>query len=191
MDRGSRGDLIARLRRLQQARMRMQENPPDLDESVGRERRRNPVSCDEGEIPVRRRAYKRRDGTRVRATEYCAPDRGKPGRGKKLFTIKRRGDLGGPGYLDKKDKERQKLLDKSVKKYGYRSTLGKIHALEILGKNTYTKKQLQKLKKDRTYLRKKYGGPGSFGPRKNPEVAVYDEPSDDALVQRILSMFDR
>ena len=153
-----------------------------------REREKNrgkPPSCPPGEIPVHRRGYTRSDGTRVRPTNYCMKDRGAEGKTKDPpFKIKRKGDLGGPGYLSKPAKERHKLLDKSVKKYGYRSTLGKIHALEVMGKRTLSKDKLKKLAQDRRYLVKKYGGswdryPGEV--KKNPA-------DDEALVRELIRL---
>ncbi len=40
---------------------------------------------------IKRKAYVRSDGTRVKATSYQAKNRGKPGRGPKLFTLKKGG----------------------------------------------------------------------------------------------------
>lgn len=46
---------------------------------------------------VYRRSYKRSDGTRVKATSYSTKNRGKPGRGPKLFKLKK-GGLSRYGY---------------------------------------------------------------------------------------------
>lgn len=141
---------------------------------------RNPAACPSGQI--RRKAYKRKgytraDGTRVAATRVpsdCITDRGAPGRGPKVIKITREGKLGGPGYLDRSASARHKILDGCVKKYGYRSCLGSIQALAVLGKREMAKADRDKIAADRNYLVKKYGGPGSVGPRKpkrklNPE----------------------
>lgn len=62
--------------------------------------------------------------------------------------------------------ERRKALDECVTRYGYRSCLGKITALE---RNRMIRQRYgSKLKESREYLKKKYGGPGSFGPQQNP-----------------------
>ena len=67
--------------------------------------------CPSGQI--RRKAYVRQDGTKVSAV--CIMDRGKPGRGKKLWTVRKDG-LRKFGYsLKKSDKERQAALRRAVK----------------------------------------------------------------------------
>jgi len=77
--------------------------------------------------------------------------------------IKHEGKLGGPGFLSKPDRTQKALLNKAVKKWGYRSTLGSIMVLERNRKiNRHYGKKLTEL---RHWLVKKYGGPGSFGPR--------------------------
>ena len=74
--------------------------------------------------------------------------------------ITRKGKLGGKGFLTKPAREQHKLLDGCVKKYGYRSCLGSVM---VLNRNREIKslhgKKIDSLK---NYLRKKYGGPGSF-----------------------------
>lgn len=47
---------------------------------------------------IRRKSYVRSDGTRVRATSYTTKNRGKPGRGPKLFKLKK-GGLSRYGYV--------------------------------------------------------------------------------------------
>ena len=46
---------------------------------------------------IKRRSYVRRDGTRVKASSFSIKNRGAPGRGKKLFTLKK-GGLSMYGY---------------------------------------------------------------------------------------------
>lgn len=78
--------------------------------------------------------------------------------------IIREGKLGGPGYLSKSQAQRRKILDKCVKQYGYRSCLGSVM---VLNRNrTIAARHGAKIDADKEYLKKKYGGPGSFGPRK-------------------------
>ncbi len=79
----------------------------------------------------------------------------------------RPGKLGGAGYLTRTDAVRQKILRSCVGKYGYRSCLGSIQALEVWGKNTLSATQKGKLVRDRMFLRKTFGGPGS-GTKRNP-----------------------
>jgi len=49
------------------------------------------------QMMIRRRAYVRSDGTRVRGSMFSIKNRGAPGRGKKLFTL-RHGGLSQYGY---------------------------------------------------------------------------------------------
>jgi hypothetical protein len=46
---------------------------------------------------VKRKAYRRKDGTRVKASRFSIRNRGAPGRGPKLFTLKK-GGLSRYGY---------------------------------------------------------------------------------------------
>ena len=86
-----------------------------------------------------RKAYTRKDGTRVKATKVpasCIKDLGKPGKGKKLFTLKK-GELSKYGYSLKKNKNlRQKSLKKSMNKFGRNTLIRKLNALHVLHKNT-------------------------------------------------------
>lgn len=123
-------------------------------------------ACKPGQLRVRRKAYTRRDGTRVRATQFCAEDRGAPGRGPKVIPPLKEGALGGPGFLSKPERTRHKLLAASVERDGYRTTLGRLNALEVFGKRTFSQKELDTIEADRQWLVRKFGGPGSFGPRK-------------------------
>ncbi len=49
---------------------------------------------------IRRKSYVRSDGTRVKATSYRTSNKGKPGRGPKLFRLKK-GGLSQYGYRAK------------------------------------------------------------------------------------------
>jgi hypothetical protein len=149
-------------------------------------RTRNRAKCAPGEIRIKkegyhRKAYTRADGTRVAATdvppsEFCIEDRGAPGvvsRGAKSGPhkgepawITHEGKLGGPGYTSKTQKERRKILDRCVKRDGYRSCLGSV--MVLLRSSEISADVRKKLEKDKAYLKKTYGGPGSFGPRENP-----------------------
>ena len=124
-------------------------------------------------IIVKRRGYRRKDGTYVKATTYKIESRGLS-RGRKTgkYSIKkgykpwitREGKLGGKGYLSKSSSVQQRLLDRCVKEYGYRSCLGSIMVLNRSRK--LKKKYGAKLDKLKNYLKMKYGGVGSFGKRK-------------------------
>jgi len=127
----------------------------------------------------RRRGYRRKDGTkvapaRVPATTFLQRDPGRPGRrafgaeagprrGDKPL-IRKQGALGGPGFATKSQGTRHRLLAKSVECSGYRSTLGRIGVLlrgTMLHRDTR-----RRLERDRRWLVRQYGGPGSFGSRR-------------------------
>ena len=75
--------------------------------------------------------------------------------------IKRKGKLGGKGFLEKPEHEQHRLLSDSVDEYGYRSTLGSIMALE---RNREIKRRHgRELAGLRHWLVNTYGGEGSFG----------------------------
>lgn len=126
-----------------------------------------------------RKAYKRKDGTKVSEARvpkktYLIEDPGRPGRGTRGAEagpykgqkkwIRRTGKLGGAGYAEKGERTRREILDKAVKKYGYRSALGSVQVLLLPEGVSVQDKRV--LGSDREYLKKKYGGSGSFGPRK-------------------------
>ena len=90
--------------------------------------------------------------------------RHRPNRAKKPKWIKHEGKLGGAGFLDKSDLTQKRLLARSVKGHGYRSTLGSIMALER--NKTIKRRHGEELAGLRKWLVGKYGGPGSFGPRR-------------------------
>lgn len=89
-------------------------------------------TCPKGMI--RRKAYTRKSGVRVRST--CIRDLGKPGKGKKLFTLKR-GSLGKFNYgLTKKQSKRRGSLKKANSKMTRGQLVKKLNALRILHRNT-------------------------------------------------------
>lgn len=88
--------------------------------------------CPEGEI--RRKAYTRKSGTRVKSS--CIKDRGNKGKGPKLFTLKK-GGLSKYGYhLSDTRPSRQKGLKKAVKHVNRNTIIRKLNVLSILFKNT-------------------------------------------------------
>jgi hypothetical protein len=98
--------------------------------------------------------------------------------------IRRRGKLG-RGFLTTMTKaERRASLDQCVSEYGYRSCLGSIMVLERAKTGPRGEgvgvgvKYATKLKDSRDYLRKTYGGPGSFGPRKVERPLRVANPGD-------------
>lgn len=108
-------------------------------------------------------SYTNKHGTRV---TYRTKDRGKRGLGPKLIPRMKRGGLGGAGYTTADTTARHKRLRASVKADGYRATLGRLNALSVLGKTDFSKAKLDRIARDRRWLSKQFGGPGSFGPRK-------------------------
>jgi len=136
----------------------------------------NPAKCGRGKIRRKgysRKGYTRKDGSRVRRTKVssrCIKDRGRRGKGPKVVKITDEGKLGGKGYLKKSAATRHRLLARCVKEDGYRSCLGSLNALAVLGKRTFSQADLKKIAADRNWLVKKYGGKGSFKRSKNPEI---------------------
>jgi hypothetical protein len=100
-----------------------------------------------------RKSYTRKDGIRVKGSRVksaCIKDMGKPGKGKRLFTLKK-GELTQHGYsLKSKADRRRKALKRSMKKIGKKGTLvKKLNALYVLHKNTnpvYAKKARSDMK---------------------------------------------
>lgn len=112
-------------------------------------------------VTIHRKSYLRKDGKRVKATSYKRKVSVGRSRGSKYGKYKnetkwinRQGKLGGHGYLSKSEQERRRLLRRCVKKYGYKSCLGSIIALER--SSIIKSKYGPKLQKDREYLVKQY-----------------------------------
>jgi hypothetical protein len=80
---------------------------------------------------VHRRGYTRKDGTRVKATTFNIENRGKPGRGPKLFTLKE-GKLERFGY----PAGGRKSLKKAVKSDSALTIFRRLQALATLTKRT-------------------------------------------------------
>jgi len=89
--------------------------------------------------------------------------------------IKREGKLGGPGYTKKTVAARHRILAGVVKKYGYRSALGSIMALE---RSTQISAAVRKvLVSDRVWLRETYGAASKKRPAGGLRTAVAARPS--------------
>lgn len=89
-------------------------------------------SCPRGEIF--RKAYVKKNGTRVAGK--CIKDQGKPGKGKRLFTL-RKGTLGRYGYKTKfSTGARHEALRKAVAGESYAAVVRKLNAVSILQRNT-------------------------------------------------------
>ena len=117
-----------------------------------------PVSA--GRRTIRRRAYTRKNGTRVRARmvrDMGAPGKwqyehmGAPGIGKL-----KEGPLAAVGYsVSKKTSTRRKAVDEAVKRYGKLSTLRKLNAVAVYTRRTSPAKS-RAFKSDVKYVQKKY-----------------------------------
>ena len=83
--------------------------------------------------------------------------------------IRRQGKLGGPGYASRPARERQALLRAAVAKFGYRSTLGSILALERARRISSDVRGALVL--DRRWLVQNYGGEGAFTQRSKRKAA--------------------
>lgn len=89
---------------------------------------------------IKRKSYVRSDGTRVKATSYTTKNRGRRGRGPKLFKLKK-GGLSRYGYDTKKPiSMRHKALSKAISRGISSLTLSRrIGALATLLKRTNPK----------------------------------------------------
>lgn len=95
-----------------------------------------------------RKSYVRKDGVKVKATNVKAAhvpktkikDRGAPGKGKKVISMKDYRHLGKYGYSLKKVQERRhSALKKAAKKNGYSWAIRRLNAIATLFKNTEPK----------------------------------------------------
>lgn len=145
---------------------------------------RNPP---EGEIKIDRKGYcvkksPKRKGYCVKPTTYYIKDRGRPGKrsyGAEGGThpasegyeplIKHEGTLGKGFLKTMTKKQREAAIDRCVKKYDYRTCLGKILVFNLSGplRRRYGKQITQA----KDYIVKKYGGPGSFGKKNGKKKA--------------------
>jgi hypothetical protein len=114
---------------------------------------------------VKRKSYRRKDGTRVKSTTYRKKSAGRS-RGNKSSSrysrkrgyspwITRSGKLGGKGFLSKSSTVQHKLLDSCVKKYGYKSCLGSI--MVLMKSRNIDINYGAKLTSLKNYLKRKYG----------------------------------
>ena len=115
-------------------------------------------------LRVKRRAHKRRKyrgrtlpkPIDVSETTFLIPDRGRKGRGVKIFDLQK-GELSKHGYsLTEKTAVRRAALKKSVEEDGYKTVLGRIHALSIIHRRTNPIYAL-KAKLDRGWLVSEFG----------------------------------
>lgn len=108
-----------------------------------------------GTILVKRRGYRRKDGTRVKATTFRIEDRGRKGRGPKVVGVGQ-GGLGGPGYAARKQGSRRRILASVVRDEGYATAVRRLNALRVLGKRTMSPSVRRRLKADMDWLRRRH-----------------------------------
>ena len=119
-------------------------------------------SCPPGKIrraAYTRKAYTRKDGTLVKGAHVasrCIRDQGKPGKGKRLFTLKK-GMLTKYGYSTHVvQAERHSALIRAMKDASTGYIWKRLNAIEILNRNT-NPEVAAKIKSDMDWLRAKYG----------------------------------
>jgi len=107
-------------------------------------------------VSYRRKSYTRRDGIHVKEAyikSTCVEDKGKKGKGQKLFEIKDKGFLRSEGYaLDKPIKARRTSLKKASKKKGSLKVLRHLNAIRTLQKSNPD--AYKKLDADVKYIQK-------------------------------------
>jgi len=105
-----------------------------------------------------RKSYIRKDGVKVKATKVESSliiDRGKKGKGKKLFEIKDEGLLSEKGYsLKKSQSQRRVSLKKASKDNGTLKVFKHLNAIRTLQKSNPT--NYSKLDKDVKFIQKEY-----------------------------------
>lgn len=115
-------------------------------------------------LRIKRKGYiarRRVDGVttyRVKPTVYYRKDIGAPGRGKRVIPPLEEEELKKHGYsLNAPEEIRHKALAKSIAEDGYRKTLGRLIALQVLFKRT-SPRYSKIAARDREWLVKNYGG---------------------------------
>lgn len=106
-------------------------------------------------LVVRRKAYVKKSGVRVKAATFKIRDRGAPGRGKKLFKVKK-GKLGVLGYSTAATQsKRRTAIGKAVKKHGALSTFRSLNA-QVLFRKRQRDSAKKVFKADRDYVKRKF-----------------------------------
>lgn len=77
--------------------------------------------------------------------------------------LSHKGKLEGPGYLSRHQDDRRGILKACVYRHGYRSCMGSLTALKRNRKTA--KKYKSNLASNSSYVRRNFGGTGSYGPR--------------------------
>jgi len=108
--------------------------------------------CARGEI--RRKSYKRKDGTRVKST--CIEDRGLPGKGPKTLPSPRKGTLGKFGYkASKTSKVRRTSLADAVDELGALPVFRKLNLVATFNKNS-NPSLAKKFNLDKAWVKRTY-----------------------------------
>jgi hypothetical protein len=113
--------------------------------------------CPKGKIERVGYSYNKKNGTYVDVQKTCVTDKGKPGKGPKLFTIPKedKGLLGEYGYSLKDSHEnRVKALKKANKNENQLKVLRYVNALRTLQKSN--ERYYNKLNKDFKWLQENY-----------------------------------
>jgi hypothetical protein len=74
--------------------------------------------------------------TRVKPSTFKTTDRGKPGKGRKLFPPLERGAFGGAGFFKRSKSEQEQIVFNRAKKLGERKVIGELRALQVFFKTT-------------------------------------------------------
>ena len=101
---------------------------------------------------IKRRSYVRSDGTRVKATSYTTKNRGRPGRGPKLFKLSK-GGLSRYGYVTSASvADRHLALSRAISRGVPKLTLShRLGALATLLKRTNPRLS-KSLRKNQTWV---------------------------------------
>jgi hypothetical protein len=114
-------------------------------------------NCPKGKIRRVPYEYDKKSGTHVKVSSSCVEDKGKPGKGPKLFVMPKYdvGILSDYGYsLHNKHEERVNSIEKSLKAHSKLKLLRHINALRTLQKSN--KKLYNKLTKDLHWIQQNY-----------------------------------
>ena len=120
-----------------------------------------PEPCGKGEIrrsSYKKNSYKKKDGTKIKGSKVrssCIEDRGKKGKGRKLFVIKDGGLLTKEGYsLKKSQSARRASIRKASREKGMLSVLRHLNAIRTLQKSN--PENFKKLDADVKFIQKEY-----------------------------------
>jgi hypothetical protein len=86
-------------------------------------------------LKVHRKGYVTKRGVKVKATSFSIKDRGAKGRGEVKIPITRKGILG-EGFMSMPVTKQHSILKTSTRKYGEKSTQGRLQALANFNKRT-------------------------------------------------------